>query len=292
MAVKAPQPIDIGISDDEVNIKHLVWQLREQQTALSDVAALRQEVLPLKLAYNAAKAELLISKENMEEMRELILKERSEREMVSSLQESLTRNLQQIRTQQEQVEELCLQMQGDEKSSATTSALQDGRLLQLEQRWENHMQVQKAQTEELQSLRAQLATQEAEVLRFRRDAATAAAAVAAVPRDELRSLREQLEQECSRRLASESHLQNETSLVRRDLQELKHHEGISDGRVKELEEKLDVFNTKAAEEYKALRSTEGSLSKLWEKEGASVAELHKSLQRLEGEMALQQERLE
>lgn len=33
-----------------------------------------------------------------------------------------------------------LLLRGDEKSSATTSALQDGRLLQLEQRWENHMQ--------------------------------------------------------------------------------------------------------------------------------------------------------
>ena len=40
----------------QVNLKHLLWQLREQHVALAEVTSLRQEVLSLKLSYNAAKA--------------------------------------------------------------------------------------------------------------------------------------------------------------------------------------------------------------------------------------------
>ena len=34
----------LWVSMGQVNLKHLLWQLREQQSALSDVTLLRQEV--------------------------------------------------------------------------------------------------------------------------------------------------------------------------------------------------------------------------------------------------------
>ena len=38
------------VSMGQVNLKHLLWQMREQQSALSDVTLLRQEV-PLRVSF-------------------------------------------------------------------------------------------------------------------------------------------------------------------------------------------------------------------------------------------------
>ena len=58
-------------------------------------------MLPLKLAYNAAKAELEMVQESLKEVQELLAKERSRREQMCHKEEELDSQWQQMRWQQE-----------------------------------------------------------------------------------------------------------------------------------------------------------------------------------------------
>ncbi|CAE7192505.1 unnamed protein product [Symbiodinium sp. CCMP2592] len=123
---------------DPANFQQLLRQLRDQSVMQGDVAALRQEMLTLKMVVSTAKTEMTVLIE--QEVGEAIAKERAERERAERLMdERVAANVQQSQIQQEEVEKLQGRLESTAKAvqatlekltKEATEAARDGQVLQ------------------------------------------------------------------------------------------------------------------------------------------------------------------
>jgi len=299
MSTTMSQPIEIGISDEEVNLKHLLWQLREQQSALSAVTELRQEVLSLKLSYNAAKAEFQPVKEDIETIRETIKKEREiSRDELLAHSKELENQLQELRTQQEGTQATCAEMISNETNLLKDISDLDGQCRQIHQRLDGSLEALKQEVtaaqkaaERAKDLANELKQSMQETMVSCQERLAYVETDLQQSKEQLSTLREMMEQESAERGHMEGQMLKEQQTIHRDLSELKKDQGIRDECIKELHQKLDQVNAQVLEDSKALVSVGGRLG-LCEKQGVSLTELQKNFQQLQSEQVLHAERLE
>ena len=100
---------------DPANFQQLLRQLRDQSVMQGDVAALRQEMLTLKMVVSTAKTEMTVLIER--EVGEAIAKERAERERAERLMDERVA----ASVQQSQIQEEVEKLQGQERCTCRCS---------------------------------------------------------------------------------------------------------------------------------------------------------------------------
>ncbi|CAJ1399436.1 unnamed protein product [Effrenium voratum] len=258
----------------------------------SDAAALRQEVLSLKLLCNAARAEAAVADGKAAELKELVFKERSEQDKLAcSLQEQLDLLRRQLVQQSEDLQVLA------QKGAAAAAGLEERRQRELEMQWrqdqgfaeaaEQRRKAEERREEEERRLEERLRDAEGK----RREEAAEGRQSAA----ELRGRLEVLEQRLGAAQQAAQEKAEALRLIQGQVAALDAFQGTVETQLSETSGQLGRQERSSEEQRQALLALESNLSQLGEKQGARQRQLEQDLTGLaaaQGETRSQLEQLE